>query len=53
MLTAHADIPHRGAANDLNLHRGFLGPKLLISVRSLVEQYSLFEIRRQIFEAVV
>ena len=43
----------RGAADDLNLHRGFLGPKLLISIRSLVEQYSLFEIRKQIFEAVV
>ena len=43
----------RGAADDLNLHRGFLGPKLLISIRSLVEQYSLFEICKQIFEAVV
>ena len=35
----------RGAADDLNMHRGFLGPKLLQSICSLAKQYFFFEIR--------
>ena len=35
----------RGAADDLNIQRGCLGAKHVISMCSFAEQFSLFEIR--------